>query len=108
MSEKKKTKFDKAGFRLLALRNKKKLKEYRMSFEPSYASKEEYEQEQKRQERHKRRQEASDIRRKEQSTPKQRLAEKKAKKKKGGRSGGAGIPNRLLKGGLNNFRNRIK
>ena len=34
--------------------------------------------------------------------------EKKAKKKKGGRSGGAGIPNRLLKGGLNNFRNRIK
>jgi len=62
---------------LLALR--KRGKKYRMSFEPSYASKEEYEQEQKRQERHKRRQEASDIRRKEQSTPKQRLAEKKSK-----------------------------
>jgi len=30
------------------------------------------------------------------------------KKKRKGRGGGAGIPNRLLKGGLNNFRNRIK
>lgn len=58
---------------------RKRQKEYRMSFEPSYRTKEEADIAEKIKERAKRRQERSDIRRKEQSTPKQRLAEKKAK-----------------------------
>ena len=58
---------------------RKRQKEYRMSFEPSYGTKEEADIAEKIKERAKRRQERSDIRRKEQSTPKQRLAEKKAK-----------------------------
>ena len=78
MSDKiKKFPLSKEAKQRLALR--KRAKAYRMSFEPSYDSKEEADIQEKRNERSKRRQEASDIRQKEKSTPKQRLAEKKAK-----------------------------
>ena len=82
---------------------RKRQAEYRMSFEPSYRTKEEADIAEKIKVRAKRRQERYDIKRQEQSTPKQRLAEKKAKEelKKGkvdikGEKGGKKISQYVL------------